>query len=160
MSKSTRLQVSLTAKGLKNISGMLDTSDPFAIVTIRGKDPDADPIIAGHTDVVYNTLDPAWSTVIFLDGYKFGVPYFIEVGIFDFSAKTAGLSEKDLAKQSSLTSAIISKDVSKNVSQRVKFPHKIMGSALFEVGEVLGSMGNAAAKKTSEWRRTHRPHRK
>lgn len=92
-------------------------------------------------------MDPAWSTVIFLDGYKFGVPYFIEVGIFDFSAKTAGLSEKDLAKQSSLTSAIISKDVSKNVSQRVKFPHKIMGSALFEVGEVLGSMGNAAAKK-------------
>mmetsp|Transcript_28981 Transcript_28981/g.40723 ORF Transcript_28981/g.40723 Transcript_28981/m.40723 type:complete len:618 (-) Transcript_28981:86-1939(-) len=147
MSKISRLQVSLMARGLKNLSGMLQTSDPFAIVTIRGKDPDSDPIIAGHTDVVYNELDPTWSTVVFLDGYKFGVPHFIEVGIFDFSAKTAGMNEKDLAKQSSLTSAIISKDVSRNTKEKTKFPHKIMGSALFEVGEVLGSRGNAAAKR-------------
>jgi hypothetical protein len=139
--------VSLMAKGLKNLSGMLQTSDPFAIVTIRGKDPDSDPIIAGYTDVVYNELDPTWSTVVFLDGYKFGVPHFIEVGIFDFNAKTAGMNENDLAKQSSFTSAIISKDVNQNTKEKTKFPHKIMGSALFEVGEVLGSRGNAAAKR-------------
>lgn len=78
---------------------------------------------------------------------QFGVPFFIEVGVFDFSSKTTGKKEKDLAKESSVTSAIISEDVTNNLRSKQKFPHKIMGSALFEVGEVLGSRGNAASKK-------------
>lgn len=48
---TTRLQVSLSAKGLKNTSGFLQTSDPFAIVSVRGDDPDNAPLIAGHTNV-------------------------------------------------------------------------------------------------------------
>jgi hypothetical protein len=56
---------------------------------------------------VYNSLNPQWTTVIFLDGYKFGVPLFIEVGVFDFDAKSVGQSEKGLALESSETGRLI-----------------------------------------------------
>jgi hypothetical protein len=149
MTKATRLQVSISAKGLKNISGLLSKSDPFAIVTVRGDDPDSPqlPQIAGHTNVVFDNLNPSFSTVVLLEGYKFGVHYFIEVGIFDFDAKGGGHKETSLSrKQDSVTSEIIEKDVLANIQNKTPFPHKIMGSALFEVGEVLGSRGNTASK--------------
>ena len=51
MSNSSRLQLSLTGKGLHNLAGLLNKSDPFAVVTIRGDNPDNVPVIAGHTEV-------------------------------------------------------------------------------------------------------------
>jgi len=150
MGKATRLQVSLSAKHLKN-SGMMSTSDPFAIVTIRGDDPDKNsPMVAGFTNVVYNCLDPSWSTVIIIEGYKFGVPYFIEVGVFDFNAKFSGIKESKLAEASTVvTNDLIYKDINANQQERKKFPHTIMGSALFEVGEVLASRGSSSSKRLS-----------
>ena len=47
----TRLQLSLSGKALKNISGVFETSDPFAVVTYRGSHPKNPPILIGRTDV-------------------------------------------------------------------------------------------------------------
>jgi hypothetical protein len=48
---TSRLQLSLNAKGLKNLSGILNLSDPFAVVTVRGDNPDNKPEVVGRTDV-------------------------------------------------------------------------------------------------------------
>jgi hypothetical protein len=96
---------------------------------------------------VYNSLNPHWSTVVFLDGYKFGVPFYIEIGVFDFSAKKVGKSESELAKQSSETGRLITATEStRNLLKPGKLQHKIMGTALFEVGKIIGSRGNLASK--------------
>ena len=82
-----------------------------------------------------------------MDGYKFGVPYYIEVGVFDFSAKNVGKSESELAKQSSETGRLITATESnRNLMRKGKLPHKVMGTALFEVGQIIGSRGNVASK--------------
>ncbi len=48
---TARLQLSLSAKDLKNLSGFLDLSDPFAVVTLRGDHKDNKPEIVGRTEV-------------------------------------------------------------------------------------------------------------
>jgi len=148
MSNNTsRLQLSLSGKNLTNLAGILNTSDPFAVITVRGDSPDKPPVIVGQTEVVYNSLKPQWSTVIFLDGYKFGVPHYVEVGVFDFQAKQVGESEKNLAKQSSEQGRLItSNESTRDLLRAGKLPHKVMGTALFEVGQILGAKGNRASK--------------
>ena len=47
----SRLQLSLSAKGLHNLAGILNKSDPFAVVTIRGDSQDNRPMIVGQTEV-------------------------------------------------------------------------------------------------------------
>jgi len=144
----SRLQLSLSAKGLHNLAGILNKSDPFAVVTIRGDSQDNNrPMIVGETEVVYNNLSPHWSTVVFLEGYKFGVPFYIEVGVFDFQAKVVGKNERELSAQSSVESRLItSTESTRNLFKAGKPPHKVMGTALFEVGDVLGQRGNVASK--------------
>lgn len=96
---------------------------------------------------VFNNLNPAWSTIVFLDGYKFGVPFYIEVGVFDFDAKAAGTTEKKLQLNDAQTNLNIVCDASSRALLRKgQFPHRVMGTALFEVGEVLGSRGNVGSK--------------
>jgi hypothetical protein len=95
---------------------------------------------------VYNNLSPKWSTVIFLDGYKFGVPFYIEVGIFDFQAKQVGKNERQLSVKSSEEGRIMVSTDSSHLLRAGKLLHKVMGTALFEVGEVLGQRGNVASK--------------
>jgi C2 domain len=96
---------------------------------------------------VYNNLNPHWSTVVFLEGYKFGVPFYIEVGVFDYHAKRVGKNERQLAVQSSEVGRIITAtESSRNLLKTGKLPHKVMGTALFEVGEVIGQRGNVASK--------------
>jgi hypothetical protein len=48
---SNRLQLSLSANGLSNLAGILATSDPFTVVTVRGDSPDNPPQIVGQTEV-------------------------------------------------------------------------------------------------------------
>ena len=49
---TTRLQVHLSAKGLKNLGGLLSgVSNPFAVITVRGDSPDNAPQVLGQTDV-------------------------------------------------------------------------------------------------------------
>jgi len=144
---SARLQLSLSGKGLKNLSGFLDLSDPFAVVTLRGDNKDNKPEIIGRTEVVFNNLNPAWSTIIFLEGFKFGIPFYIEVGVFDFDAKAAGTTEKKLQLNDAKTNLNIVCDASSRALLRKgQFPHRVMGTALFEVGEVLGARGNVGSK--------------
>jgi hypothetical protein len=96
---------------------------------------------------VYNSLNPHWSIVILLDGYKFGVPLYIEVGVFDFSAKSVGKSESELAKQSSDTGLfIVASESNRALLKAGKLPHKMMGTALFEVGQIVGSRSKTGSK--------------
>jgi hypothetical protein len=57
---NSRLQLSLSAKGLTNLAGMLNTSDPFAVVMVRGDSPDNPPVLVGQTEVyvLYYMLSP------------------------------------------------------------------------------------------------------
>ena len=50
-SMATRLQLSLSAKALKNLAGLMSISDPFAVVTVRGDNPDNRPEVVGRTDM-------------------------------------------------------------------------------------------------------------
>mmetsp|Transcript_1319 Transcript_1319/g.2161 ORF Transcript_1319/g.2161 Transcript_1319/m.2161 type:complete len:604 (-) Transcript_1319:52-1863(-) len=144
---NNRLQLSLSALGLSNLAGILQTSDPFTVVTVRGDSPDNPPQIVGQTEVCYNKLDPQWSSVVLLEGYKFGVPFYIEVGVFDFQAKRIGKKERLLAQQSSVEGQFItSTESTRNLLRAGKLPHKVMGTALFEVGQILGARGNVASK--------------
>jgi hypothetical protein len=78
-----------------------------------------------------------------LEGYKFGVPFYIEVGVFDFDAKKAGTTERELQMHDAHSTLNI---VGDDLLRKGKFPHRVMGTALFEVGEVLGSRGNVGSK--------------
>jgi Copine/C2 domain len=173
---TTRLQLHLSAKGLKNLGGLMGKSDPFAVVTVRGDNPNNKPVVVGQTDVyvcvsifgnsfefqdvniffftssaelcsVFNNLDPAWSRVVFIDGYKFGVPLYFEVGVFDFDASQTGKTEQELSRMDAFSQAVITSNAASRALMRDgKFPHKVMGTALFEVGQVLGSRGNVGSK--------------
>ena len=50
-SQPIRLQVSLSAAGLKNIAGRLNVSDPFAMLSVRGENKDDKGVIVGKTNV-------------------------------------------------------------------------------------------------------------
>ncbi|KAG7337105.1 copine family protein [Nitzschia inconspicua] len=144
---TSRLQVSLSAQNLRNLSGYLSKSDPFAVVTVRGDNPDNRPEVVGRTDVVFNNLNPNWATIVFLEGYKFGVPFYIEVGVFDFDAKAAGTTEAKLQMNDAHTNLHVVCDASsRNLLRNGQFPHRVMGTALFEVGEILASRGNVGSK--------------
>jgi hypothetical protein len=96
---------------------------------------------------VFNNLNPAWATIIFLEGYKFGVPFYIEVGVFDFDARQAGTSERELQLHDAHSNLnVVSDASSRNLLRNGQFPHRVMGTALFEVGEILGSRGNVGSK--------------
>lgn len=147
MAPTSRLQLSLSANNLKNLSGFLQKSDPFAVVTIRGDNPDNAPYVVGQTEVVYNNLNPKWSTVVFIDDYKFGVPFYIEVGVFDFDAQKVHMKERDMQKKSSVANVRITATPSfRDLYRTGRLPHKVMGTALFEVGEMLAARGNVVSK--------------
>lgn len=96
---------------------------------------------------VFNNLNPSWSRVIFLDGYKFGVPFYIEVGVFDFDAAQTGKTELELSMMDMHTQSVLTTNIAnRDLMRDGKFPHKVMGTALFEVGQILGSRGNAGSK--------------
>lgn len=96
---------------------------------------------------VFASLNPSWSKSIFLDGYKFGVPYYIEVGVFDFDVTQTGKTARQLAQMDAHSQQAITGDASnRSLLRNGKFPHKIMGTALFEVGDVVGGRGNVRSK--------------
>ena len=96
---------------------------------------------------VYNNLSPSWSTVVFVDGFKFGVPFYIEVGVFDFDSNKVGKKERELAKKSSVANVkITATKSSRDLYRTGRLPHKVMGTALFEVGALLAARGNVMSK--------------
>ena len=96
----------------------------------------------------YNNLNPDWSTVITLDDFRFGVPMYIEVGVFDFDARAIGEKESRLAREGTdRNEKVVDCSVpTSGLESKEGFPHKIMGTALFEVGDILGSRGSVQSK--------------
>mmetsp|Transcript_14450 Transcript_14450/g.20368 ORF Transcript_14450/g.20368 Transcript_14450/m.20368 type:complete len:597 (-) Transcript_14450:181-1971(-) len=108
-----KLELSVYAAKLKNVAGIgKGTSDPFAVVTMVGKDRSAKSQVIGKTEVIKNTLNPNWVKVFNID-YELGNPCTIVVSIFD---------------------------------EVRKGDNKSMGSAVFDVGSILGSRGNVKGK--------------
>lgn len=86
--------------------------------------------------------------MIFIEGYKFGVPLYFEVGVFDFDASQTGKSEQELSRMDAFSQAVITSNAASRALMRDgNFPHKVMGTALFEVGQILGSRGNVGSKQ-------------
>jgi hypothetical protein len=94
---------------------------------------------------VFNNLNPQWARVIYLDNYKFGVPLYFEVGVFDFDVTQTGKTEQELSRMDVHSQTLLTSSAASQMRDG-KFPHKVMGTALFEVGQVLGARGNASSK--------------
>jgi Copine/C2 domain len=96
-------------------------SDPYAVVTVLADNPNDKPRILGKTEVIQKTFSPRWTKSFELQ-YSIGRLTRFNVGVYDDHDKKDKKSD----------------DNSDN---------KPMGSAMFEVGEVLGAHGNIKAKK-------------
>jgi hypothetical protein len=69
------------------------------------------------------------------------------VGVFDFDASQTGKTEQELSRMDAMSQAVITSNAASRALMRDgKFPHKVMGTALFEVGQILGSRGNVGSK--------------
>lgn len=69
------------------------------------------------------------------------------MGVFDFNAKKVGISESDMQMHDAHANLnVVSDASSRTLLRNGQFPHKVMGTALFEVGEILGSRGNVGSK--------------
>ena len=67
--------------------------------------------------------------------------------MFDFDAKAAGTTEKKLQMNDAVSNLNVVCDASsRKLLRNGQFPHRVMGTALFEVGEILGSRGNVGSK--------------
>lgn len=75
------------------------------------------------------------------------MPLYFEVGVFDFDASQTGKTEQELSRMDAFSQAVITSNAASRALMRDgNFPHKVMGTALFEVGEVLASRGNMGSK--------------
>lgn len=101
-----------------------------------------------HYYSCFNNLNPKWATIVFLENYEFGVPCYIEVGVFDFDSKTAGEKENKLQLNDAVKNLNVVCDASsRDLLRNGKYPHRVMGTALFEVGDILAAKGNVGSKK-------------
>lgn len=72
---------------------------------------------------------------------------YFEVGVFDFDASQTGKTEQELSRMDAFSQAVITSNAASRALMRDgNFPHKVMGTALFEVGQVLGARGNVGSK--------------
>jgi hypothetical protein len=69
-STTTRLQLHLSAKNLKNLGGGRSlfggTSDPFAVVTVRGDNSQNKPVVVGQTDVYVSIISVSIAIDLFI----------------------------------------------------------------------------------------------
>jgi Copine/C2 domain len=69
------------------------------------------------------------------------------VGVFDFDASQTGKTEQELSRMDAFSQAVITSNAASRALMREgNFPHKVMGTALFEVGQILGARGNVGSK--------------
>ena len=72
---------------------------------------------------------------------------YFEVGVFDFDASQTGKTEQELSRMDAFSQAVITSNAASRALMRDgNFPHKVMGTALFEVGQILGARGNVGSK--------------
>ena len=89
---------------------------------------------------VFNNLSPTWATIVFIEGYQPGVPFYFEVEVFDFDANETDISERELQLfDSHKTHALVSESVNRKLLRNEPVPHRAMGTAIFEAGEILAS---------------------
>jgi len=164
MTATSRLQLSFRARKLKNASGIFSKSNPFCVVHVLGDFPGREEkvVCVGRTETVNHCLDPSWTEMIMIEGYRFGKPFYFEVTIYDdpSPASTKGtrsnLSKSDSAMNYMEDSGIVShpsrsnnekhRALSSNTLGQEKKP-KCMGKVVFELGEVLGKKGNVLAQR-------------
>jgi len=74
----TKIQLSLEAKGLKNVAGLFKgISDPYAVVSLvyTGE-------VLGHTETIKNNLNPRWTNCVTFD-YEYESDMMIIISIVD-----------------------------------------------------------------------------
>jgi hypothetical protein len=97
---------------------------------------------------VFNNLSPTWATIVFIEGYQPGVPFYFEVGIFDFDAKETDITERELQLHDShKTHDLVAQSLSRKLLKNEAFPHRAIGTAIFEVGEILASRDHGARRR-------------
>jgi len=75
------------------------------------------------------------------------VHYFFEVGVFDFDVASTGKSEAELSRMDLHSQAVLTQNAgTRELMRNGTFPHKVMGTALFEVNQILGARGNVQCK--------------
>lgn len=67
------------------------------------------------------------------------------MGVFDFDSAQTGKTELELSRMDVHTQTLLTSTAASQMRDG-KFPHKVMGTALFEVGQVLGARGNMGSK--------------
>eukprot|EP00588_Corethron_pennatum_P000929 CAMPEP_0194286026 /NCGR_PEP_ID=MMETSP0169-20130528/31651_1 /TAXON_ID=218684 /ORGANISM="Corethron pennatum, Strain L29A3" /LENGTH=237 /DNA_ID=CAMNT_0039032327 /DNA_START=19 /DNA_END=728 /DNA_ORIENTATION=- len=108
------VELSLSARSLKNVAGRKEVSDPFAVVTLLAASSGGGaPKVLGRTEVVYDCLSPDWVKT-FAFKYDLGQQHHFVVTVYD--------------------------ELKKGVERLDK--HKKIGQVKFEIGEILGTRGN------------------
>jgi Copine/C2 domain len=125
MHKTTTMMIELSihAVNLKNLASTFSNgkSDPFAVVTHI---QESGAVALGRTETIYNTTSPQWVKIFILD-YEFGSPMKLVISIFDDCTSSPSSSS------------------SSSTSEKTK----PMGSAVFDVPEILGTRGATKAKR-------------
>ena len=120
-----KLQLSLWAENLSTGGHLGATPSPFAVVTVLpkskgngGDEPSAKPVILGKTEVLPKTQSPDWTKLFLLDDVQLGKELHLIVSIYDGESRNSDNNS-----------------------------NKSLGSARFEVGNILGSPGSIKAKE-------------
>ena len=97
---------------------------------------------------VFNNLSPTWATIVFIEGYQPGVPFYFEVGVFDFDANESDTSERELQLHDShKTHDLVTDSLNRKLLKNESFPHRAMGTAIFEAGEILASRDHGCLRR-------------
>lgn len=97
---------------------------------------------------VFHNSNPVWSETLYIDGYKMSLPLYFEVGVFDFDATASSRSKNQLSRMDNESQrTIIANDLQNYEREGKPFPHRVLGTALFECGELLTKKGSTASKR-------------
>jgi uncharacterized protein YegL len=135
-----KLEISLHASQLKNVAGAFKgTSDPFAVVTQIATTPGTAPKVLGKTEVYVRTLNHVFLLEIF-SSFEYLCLRYCSIQN-STSPNWVSVIEIDYEFGTPFKIAVQIFDEEKRGA------HKSMGSATFDIDEVLGARGNMKAKK-------------
>ena len=112
------IELSLHAVQLKHLSSTFGSSKSDPFAVVTHIQEGSGAVVVGRTETIHNTTSPQWIKIFLLD-YKFGTPMKLVVSILD--------------------------DCSGSRSNETKSAP--MGSAVFDVPEILGTRGATKAKR-------------
>ena len=112
------IELSLHAVKLKHLSSSFSSSKSDPFAVVTHMQEGSGAVVLGRTETIHNTTSPQWIKIFLLD-YEFGTPMKVVVSVFD-DCSTSGNETK--AAQP-------------------------MGSAVFDIPEILGTRGATKAKR-------------